>query len=90
MPDYKNSLVCLSLLVCTLALYSIPCGCVANNRVVRNRDIELSSDARFGTYIHFAVAANGGMTHGFFFPLLQIYDASGRLLYVGHDARANS
>jgi hypothetical protein len=50
----------------------------------------VTSDLDFKSYVHSVIAANGSKDASFYFPLLQIFDEQGRLVYVGHDAKQNS
>ena len=52
--------------------------------------ILVTSHVDLKSYVHSAVGANGHRETQVFFPLLQIYDALGNLVYVGHDSRQNS
>ena len=49
----------------------------------------LTSDSPLKTYVKSAVGANGNHGTRLFFPLLQIYNSDGKLVYVSHDAQAN-
>lgn len=49
-----------------------------------------STNLEFRSYVHSVVVANGNTDTKFYFPLLQVYDVNGRLVYVGHDAQTNS
>jgi hypothetical protein len=52
--------------------------------------IVISSYPQLKSYVHFAVGSNGHKEANLYFPLLQVYDPAGRLVYVGHDARENA
>jgi len=65
-------------------------GCRTARRTGIANGLVLTSNLELRSYVKFAVGANGNKDTRLHFPLLQIYDAAGRLVYVGHDARANA
>lgn len=52
--------------------------------------MSLASSMPLPVYVRSAVGANGRIDTELYFPLLQIYDSAGRLVYVGHDANENA
>jgi hypothetical protein len=66
------------------------CGCNTSHSTANFKGFALSSNVPLKSYVHFAVGANGHKESRFYFPLLQIYDKGGRLVYVSHDTEANA
>jgi hypothetical protein len=50
----------------------------------------LSSQLSLKSYVHSAIGANDHKSLSVYFPLLEIYDPYGKLVYVGHNAKDNS
>jgi hypothetical protein len=65
-------------------------GCRSNSSGRVGNGFVLSSDLSFQSYIRFAVGANGHKGAQLFFPLLEVYDPTGHLIYVGHDSKSNA
>lgn len=57
----------------------------------RSRHGDVISDSiSFRSYIQSPVGKTERKTGKFYFPLLQVYDEQGRLVYIDHDASANA
>jgi len=78
--------------ICTVAFLCclMPAGCHAPNSAKAQKGLLITSHVDLKSYVHSTVGANGHRETKIYFPLLQIYDALGNLVYVGHDSRQNS
>jgi hypothetical protein len=65
-------------------------GCHQSHSLGTADSFELSSSVPLKSYVKFAVGMNGHKDTHLYFPLLQIYDSEGRLVYVGHVAKENA
>jgi len=73
-----------------LALCLGTLSCSSKRSVPTTAGLNLSVNIQLLEYVHLTLGKNGLKEARFSFPLLQVYDETGRLIFVSHDARANS
>ncbi len=65
-------------------------GCHASGPPGRGSGLVISEDISLKSYVHLAIGKNGSKESKFFFPVLQVYNSKGQLVYANHDAAANA
>lgn len=79
-----------SLALCAVAAITGFSGCERAKPSPTSAGFVISSDMPLNAYVHLDIGRNGNPDTRFDFPVLQIYDESGELIYAGHNAEQNA
>jgi hypothetical protein len=80
----------LSVQLFALTLACGSAGCNYLHHSSKDSALVLSTQLTLKSYVHSAIGANDHKSMSVYFPLLEVYDPSGKLVYVGHNAQDNS
>lgn len=70
-------------------LLLIGAGCHSGDPI-GNSGVTFSSSVAIKSYVKLVVGLNGSKESRFYFPILEIYDRAGNLIYASHDLKRNT